>query len=95
MALLKTLPSINSTRETANGRRRSSLGIRSSAFLMINTDLGSVIKRFANMLPSEAVGQVGVDSLMGIHAKHANIETRLSFLKTENKLGEKVIEVSR
>ena len=53
MSLLKTLPSIQSTRETANARRKSSFGgLRSSAFMAINTDLGSVIKKFAQDIPA-------------------------------------------
>lgn len=32
---------------------------------------------------------------MAIHAKNADLDTRLRFLKTENRLGEKVIEINR
>jgi hypothetical protein len=63
--------------------------------MMINTDLGSVLKRFAQILPAEALNLISTDPLMGMHAKNADIDTRLRFLKSENKLGEKVIEISR
>jgi len=97
MSLLKTLPSINSTRDTNPSRRKSSLGgsIRGSAFMAFNTELGPIVKRFAQTIPSEIIGITPNDPLMVVHAKNADIDTRLRFLKTENKHGEKVIEVER
>ena len=55
--------------------------IRHSAFMMANTDLGSTLKRFAEMIPAEGLALTSQDPLMIMHAKNADTETRLRFLK--------------
>lgn len=96
MSVLKTLPSINSTKEASAVRRKSSLGnYRTSAFMINVTDLKPSLSKFAHLVPSEALGFTPNDPLMGIHAKYADTETKLRYLKKENKLGEKTIEINR
>lgn len=62
---------------------------------MISFDIGSVLKKCALLLPAEALGFTPNDPLMGGHAKNADTETKLRYLKTENRLGEKIIEITR
>lgn len=63
--------------------------------MMTSTDLGAILKKCAQLMPSEALSFTPNDPLMGMHAKNADMETKLRLLKMENKLGEKVIEVTR
>lgn len=74
MSLLKTIPSIQSTRETGGSRRRSSLlgGRRFSAFQSTSIDLNPSLKRFAKLMPFEAMGFLNNDPLMVLHVKNAD-----------------------
>lgn len=82
MSVLKTLPSINSTKEASAVRRKSSLGnYRTSAFLMPLADIRPSLSKFAHLVPSEALGFAPHDPLMGIHVKYADTETKLRYLK--------------
>lgn len=75
-------------------RRRSSL-IRNSIFQIACVDTAAVVKKSALMLSLDALALEPKDPLFALHARYADMETKLKYLKQENKLGEKVIEVSR
>ena len=63
--------------------------------MAINTDLAPIMRKFAQVLPSDVLNFSSGDPLLALHAKNADLDTKLRFCKTENKLGEKVIEVER
>lgn len=94
MSTLKTIPSIQSTRQVDAARRRSSL-IRNSIFQISGVDTSSIIKKCALMLPLDTLTLDANNPLFALHARYADMETKLKYLRQENKLGEKVIEVSR
>jgi hypothetical protein len=94
MSTLKTIPSIHSTRQVDSLRRRSSL-IRNSIFQIACVDTASIVKKSALMLSLEALALEPNNPLFALHARHADMETKLRYLRQENKLGEKLIEVSR
>lgn len=88
MSVLKTLPSINSTKEASAVRRKSSLSnYRTSAFMLTPADLKPCLSKLSHLVPSEALGLTPHDPLMGLHAKYADTETKLRYLNKENKLG--------
>lgn len=94
MSTLKTIPSIQSTRQVDGIRRRSSL-IRNSIFQITSVDTSAIIKKSAFMLTLDALALEPNNPLFPLHARHADMDTKLRYLRQENKLGEKVIEVSR
>lgn len=94
MSTLKTIPSIQSTRQVDGARRRSSL-IRHSIFQLTGIETASIVKKTAMMLTIDALALESKNPLFAVHAKYADMETKLKYLRQENKLGEKVIEVNR
>jgi hypothetical protein len=96
MSILKTLPSIQSTREMAGRRKRSRLiETKQGIFQPQVCDLTSLIKKSAQRFTVDSLFMENGDVLFGMHAKNADTETKVRYLKQENKLGDKVIEVSR
>jgi hypothetical protein len=86
MSTLKTIPSIQSTRQVDGARRRSSL-IRHSIFQINCIDTASIVKKTAMMLTLDTLALEAKNPLFAIHAKNADMETKLKYLRQENKLG--------
>ena len=99
MSSLKTIPTIRSTREMANSRRRSSvLSMKNLSLLcsgVATLEMGAQIKKSALMLPFESLSLETSDPLFLMHAKYGDVESKIRFLKNKPKSEEKVIEVSR
>jgi len=70
------------------GRRRSSLIAAKFGIFQPNSyDLTSIIKKAAQMFTVDSLGMDQRDVLFGMHAKNADTETKIKYLKQENKLG--------
>lgn len=80
MSTLKTIPSIQSTRQMEGGRRRSSIA-RNSVFQSTCVDVTSIIKRSALIFTYESLGIEAKNPIFGIHAKYSDMETKLKFLR--------------
>jgi hypothetical protein len=64
------------------GRRRSSLvGGRLSIFQPNGFDLSSILRKSAQMFTLESLMMDQKDVLFGIHAKNADTETKIKYLK--------------
>ena len=81
MSLLKTLPSIQSTKEMI-GKRRLSLGKRCSVLVPGSIDLSFIIKTNASCFTLDSLMMAAKDPLLIIHAKYSDTETKLKYLKT-------------
>ena len=95
LSLLKTLPSIQSTREATSSKRRTSLNPRPPSLQGTPNGFAPALQRFASLLPKSLLEQNPKNALMVLHGRYADTETKLSLLKEENPLGDKVSEVAR
>lgn len=80
MSTLKTIPSIQSTRQMDGMRRRSSL-IRNSIFQISCVDTTAIIKKSALMLTLDSLALEPKDPLFALHARYADMETKLKYLR--------------